>query len=103
MEKRDLRERCCRARLLELQQRHQHSGGQDKGKITGSNLTGQTGSSSGLTSPQGGLTGAQTYLTDCWYFLTFTDRIRKRMEDIVVALHPESIQGIINSQGTEVH
>ena len=38
-------------------------GGQDKGKRTSSNLTGQTGSSSGLTDPQGGLTGAQTGLT----------------------------------------
>ena len=27
----------------------------------------------------------------CWYFLMFTDKIHKRMEDIVVALHPESI------------
>ena len=33
-------------------------GGQDKGKRTSSNLTGQTGSSSSLTGPQGGLTGA---------------------------------------------
>ena len=38
-------------------------GGQDKGKRTGSNLTGQTGSSGGLTGPQGGLTGSQTGLT----------------------------------------
>ena len=38
----------------------------------------------------------------CWYFLTITDKIRKRIEDTVVALHPESIQGILFSQGTEV-
>ena len=38
-------------------------GGQRKEKKTGSNLTGQTGTSSGLTGPQGGLTGAQTGLT----------------------------------------
>ena len=37
----------------------------------------------------------------CWYFLTFTERIRKRTEDTVVALHLESIQGIKISQGTE--
>jgi len=37
--------------------------GQGKGKKTGSNLTGQTGSSSGLTSHSGGLTGVQTGLT----------------------------------------
>ena len=28
----------------------------------------------------------------CWYFLTFTDKIRKRTEDTVVTLQPESIQ-----------
>ena len=37
--------------------------GHGKEKKTGSKLTGQTGSSSGLTSPQGGLTGVQTSLT----------------------------------------
>ena len=36
---------------------------QDKGKKTGSNLAGQAGSSSGLTSHSGGLTGVQTGLT----------------------------------------
>ena len=30
LEKKDLGERCCRARLLELQRRHQHSGGNAK-------------------------------------------------------------------------
>ena len=25
----------------------------------------------------------------CWYFLTFTDKIRKRMKNTVVALHQE--------------
>ena len=39
----------------------------------------------------------------CWYFLMFTDKIHKRTEDTVVALHPESIQGIVISQGTEVY
>ena len=38
----------------------------------------------------------------CWYFLTFTDKIRKHTENTVVALHPESIQGIVFSLGTEV-
>jgi len=38
----------------------------------------------------------------CWYFLTITDKIRKRSKDTVVALHPESIPGIVFSQGTEV-
>ena len=37
--------------------------GHGKENKTGSKLTGQTGSSSGLTSPQGGLTGVQTSLT----------------------------------------
>ena len=59
MEKRDLRERYYRARLLELQQRHPHSGGwgQRKEKRAGSKLT---GSSSGLTGVQTGLTGASS-------------------------------------------
>ena len=35
-------------------------------------------------------------------FLNVHRIIRKRMEDTVVALHPESIQGIVFSQGTEV-
>ena len=35
----------------------------------------------------------------CCYFLTFTDKIRKRTENTVVALHPESIQGIVISTG----
>ena len=39
-------------------------GGQRKEKNTGSNLTGQTGASSGPTGPQGGLTGAQTGMID---------------------------------------
>ena len=39
----------------------------------------------------------------CWYFLTFTDKIHMRTEDTIVALHPESIQGIVFSQGTEVN
>ena len=38
----------------------------------------------------------------CWYFLTITDKIRKCTENTVVALHPESIQGIVFSQGMEV-
>ena len=38
-------------------------GGERKEKKTGSNPTGQTGSSSGLTGAQTGLTGAQTGLT----------------------------------------
>ena len=36
-------------------------------------------------------------------FLNDHKVIRKRTENTVVALHPESIQGIIISQGTEVH
>ena len=38
----------------------------------------------------------------CWYFLTFTDKIRKHTENTIVALHLESIQGIVFSQETEV-
>ena len=63
LEKRGLRRRCCKTKLPELQWRLQYSGGHGKEKKTGSKLTGQTGSSSGLTSPQGSLTGVQTGLT----------------------------------------
>ena len=35
----------------------------------------------------------------CWYFLTFTDKIRKRMKNTVVAIHLESIQGIVFTTG----
>ena len=47
-------------------------------------------------------TNIQKYDGKCWYFLTFTERIRKRTEDTDVALHPESIQGIVFPQGTDV-
>ena len=46
--------------------------------------------------------GVMNILELCWYFLTFTDKIRMRTEDTIVALHPESIQGIVFSQGTDV-
>ena len=35
-------------------------------------------------------------------FLKVHRVIRKRTEDTIVALHPESIQGIVFSQGTDV-
>ena len=35
-------------------------------------------------------------------FLNVHRIIRKRTEDTVVALHPENIQGIVISQGTDV-
>ena len=54
-----MRKRCCRARLLELQQRLQRSGGQDKEKGADSESTGLTGSKGGPT----GLTGSRTGLT----------------------------------------
>jgi len=47
--------------------------------------------------------GDEAEVDGYWYFLTFADKIRKRTEDTIVALHPESIQGIVISQGTEVH
>jgi len=64
LEKRDLRERCCKKKYFPSYNKAFNTrGATQKKKKTSSNLTGQTGSSSGLTSPQGGLTGVQTSLT----------------------------------------
>ena len=52
-----MRKRRCRTRLLELQQKLQHSGGQDKEKGADSESTGLTGSKGGLTGSRTGLTG----------------------------------------------
>ena len=57
-----MRKGCCRARLLELQQRLQRSGGRTRKKGADSESTGLTGSKGGLTGPTG-LTGSRTGLT----------------------------------------